>query len=33
MDLLRAAIAAAVRDAARGRADPDQTRLLGSAAP
>jgi len=30
MDLLRAAIAAAVRDAARGRADPDQARLLGN---
>ncbi len=30
MTLLRAAIAAAVRDAAAGRADPDQTRLLGN---
>ncbi len=30
MDLLRAGIAAAVRDAARGRADPDQTRLIGT---
>jgi DNA polymerase-3 subunit delta' len=30
MDLLRAALAGAVRDAARGRADPDQTRLLGA---
>ena len=30
MGLLRAAIAAAVRDAARGQADPDQARLLGS---
>lgn len=30
MDLLRGAIAAAVRAAARGRADPDQTRLLGT---
>ena len=30
MDLLRAAIAAAVRDAARGHADPEQTRLLGN---
>ena len=30
MDLLRAAIAAAVRDAARGRADPDQARLIGT---
>jgi DNA polymerase-3 subunit delta' len=30
MELLRAAIAAAVRDAARGRADPEQTRLLGN---
>jgi DNA polymerase-3 subunit delta' len=29
MDLLAAGIAAAVRDAARGRADPDQARLLG----
>jgi len=28
MDLLRAAIASAVRDAARGRADPDQARLI-----
>ena len=28
MDLLRAAVAAAVRDAARGHADPDQARLL-----
>ncbi|HET9019557.1 MAG TPA: DNA polymerase III subunit delta' [Acetobacteraceae bacterium] len=30
MDLLRATLAAAVRAAARGRADPDQTRLLGA---
>ncbi len=30
MTLLRAAIAAAVRDAAAGRADPDQARLLGT---
>jgi DNA polymerase-3 subunit delta' len=30
MDLLRAGIAAAVRDAARGKADPDQARLLGA---
>ena len=30
MDLLRAALAAAVRAAARGRADPDQSRLLGA---
>jgi DNA polymerase-3 subunit delta' len=30
MDLLRGAIAAAVRAAARGRADPDQARLLGT---
>jgi len=30
MDLLRSAVAAAVRDAARGRADPDQARLLGA---
>lgn len=29
MELLAAGIAAAVRDAARGRADPDQARLLG----
>jgi DNA polymerase-3 subunit delta' len=29
MDLLRAGLAAAVRDAARGRADPDQVLLLG----
>ncbi len=29
MDLLRAAIASAVREAARGRADPDQARLAG----
>ena len=29
MDLLRTAVAASVRDAARGRADPDQTRLIG----
>ena len=28
MDLLRAGIAAAVRDAARGRADPEQQRLV-----
>ena len=31
MDLLRAGLAAAVRDAARGRADPEQTRLVGAA--
>ena len=30
MDLMRATLASAVREAARGRADPDQTRLLGS---
>lgn len=30
MGLLRDTVAAAVRDAARGRADPDQTRLLGA---
>jgi DNA polymerase-3 subunit delta' len=30
MDLLRASLAAAVRAAARGRADPDQSRLLGA---
>jgi DNA polymerase III subunit delta' len=30
MDLTRAGIAAAVRAAARGRADPDQTRLVGA---
>ena len=30
MDLLTAGLAAAVRDAARGRADPDQAKLLGS---
>ena len=30
MDLLRAAIATAVRDAGRGQADPGQTRLLGA---
>jgi DNA polymerase-3 subunit delta' len=30
MDLLRAAVATAVRDAARGRADPDQAKLLGN---
>jgi hypothetical protein len=30
MDLLRTAIAAAVRDAARGHADPDQAALLGA---
>ena len=30
MDLLRATLASAVREAARGRADPDQTRLLGA---
>ncbi|MCW3473816.1 DNA polymerase III subunit delta' [Limobrevibacterium gyesilva] len=30
MDLLRAAVAAAVRDAARGRTDPDQARMLGA---
>jgi DNA polymerase-3 subunit delta' len=29
MDLLRADLAAAVRDAARGRADPDQMRFVG----
>ncbi len=29
MDLLRSAVAAAVRDVARGRFDPDQARLLG----
>jgi DNA polymerase-3 subunit delta' len=29
MDLLRADLAAAVRDAARGRADPDQLRIVG----
>jgi DNA polymerase-3 subunit delta' len=29
-DLLRSALATAVRDAASGRADPDQTRLLGA---
>ncbi|WP_428488649.1 DNA polymerase III subunit delta' [Rhodopila sp.] len=29
MDLLRAGVAAAVREAARGRADPDQQRLVG----
>ncbi len=29
MEMLRAGLAAAVRDAARGRADPDQSRLLG----
>lgn len=29
MDLLRAGLAAAVREAARGRADPDQERLVG----
>lgn len=29
MDLLRATVASAVREAARGRADPDQARLLG----
>jgi DNA polymerase III subunit delta' len=28
MDLLRTSLAAAVREAARGRADPDQARLL-----
>jgi DNA polymerase-3 subunit delta' len=28
MELLRAAIAAAVREAARGRADPEQSRLV-----
>ncbi len=32
MDLLRASLAAAVRETARGRADPDQTRLLGGRA-
>ncbi len=30
MDLLRSAVAAAVRDAARGRADPEQARLIGA---
>ncbi len=30
MELLRAAIAGAVRDAGRGRVDPDQARLLGT---
>jgi DNA polymerase-3 subunit delta' len=30
MDLLRAGISSAVRDAARGRADPDQSRMIGS---
>lgn len=30
MDLLRAAVSAAVRGAARGRADPDQARLIGA---
>ena len=30
MDLLRAAIASAVRETARGRPDPDQARLLGA---
>jgi DNA polymerase III subunit delta' len=30
MDLLRASLAAAVRAAARGRADPEQTRMLGT---
>ena len=30
MDLLRATLASAVREAARGRADPDQARLLGT---
>ena len=30
MDLLRSSISTAVRDGARGRADPDQTRLLGA---
>ncbi len=30
MDLLRGSLAAAVREAARGRADPDQMRLLGA---
>ena len=30
MDLLRTAVAASVRDAARGRADPDQLRLIGA---
>ncbi|CAH2604319.1 DNA polymerase III subunit delta [Rhodovastum atsumiense] len=30
MDLLRGTVASAVRDAARGRADPDQARLLGA---
>ncbi len=30
MELLRTGLAAAVRDAARGRADPDQARLLGA---
>ena len=31
MDLLRAGVAAAVRDAVRGRADPEQQRLVGAA--
>jgi DNA polymerase-3 subunit delta' len=30
MDLLRAAVAVAVREAAHGRADPDQARLIGT---
>jgi DNA polymerase-3 subunit delta' len=30
MDLLRASVAAAVRDTARGHADPEQTRLIGN---
>jgi DNA polymerase-3 subunit delta' len=30
MDLLRAALAAAVRGVASGRADPDQARLIGA---
>ena len=30
MDLLRAGIASAVRDVARGRADPEQARLVGA---
>ncbi|HEY2131956.1 MAG TPA: DNA polymerase III subunit delta' [Acetobacteraceae bacterium] len=30
MDLLRAAVASAVRDAARGRPDPDQARMIGT---
>ncbi len=33
MDLLRAAVAGAVRDAARGRPDPDQARMIGARPP